>query len=90
MTAQAALLLLEASKGSSQVGDQGQGAEGAKDKDKGKEKKNFSEAVDATKAKEAEVKTKEADLKAKDAAISQPSQKPSCPQGQGLALRIFF
>ena len=90
LTAQAALPLLEASKGSSQAGDQGQGAKGAKDKDKGKEKKNFLEAADATKAKEEEVKTKEADPKAKDATISQPSQKPSCPQGQGLALRIFF
>ena len=35
----AALPLSEASKGPSQVGDQGQGADGAKDKGKGKETK---------------------------------------------------
>ena len=61
---QAALPPPEASKGSSQVGDQSQRAEGDKDKDKGKE---------------AEAKTKEADPKAKDTPTSQLSQKEDPP-----------
>ena len=44
-------------KGSSQAVDQGQGAEGAKDKGKGKEKKSSSEAKDAAKNKEPVAKT---------------------------------
>ena len=77
LTIQAAFPLPEASKGSSQAGDQGQGAKGDKDKGKGKEKKPSSEAKNAAKdkeaaakAKEAEAKTKEADPKAKDASTS--------------------
>ena len=77
LTIQAALPLPEASKGSSQAGDQGQAAEGDKDKGKGKEKKPSSEAKNAAKdkeaaakAKEAEAKTKEANPKAKDAPTS--------------------
>ena len=82
LTIQAALPLPEATKGSSQAGDQGQGAERDKDKGKGKEKKHSSEAMNAAKdkeiaakEKEAEAKTKEANPKAKDAPTSQPSQK---------------
>ena len=69
LTIQVALLLPQASKGPSQVGDQGQGADGAKDKGKGKETKSSSEAKDAAKvkAKETEAKTKETDSQAKDA-----------------------
>ena len=77
MTTQVTFPLPEASKGSSQAGDQGQGAEVAKDKDKGKETKPPSEAKDAAKAKEVavkaketEAKTKEVDPKAKDAPVS--------------------
>ena len=103
LTIQAALSLPEASKGSSQVGDQGQGAEGDKDKGKGKEKKPSSEAKNvakdqeaAAKAKEAKAKTKEADPKAKDAPTSQPSQKedPPAPKAKaqhlGFSCRLFF
>ena len=75
-----------ASKGSSQVGDQSQGVEGAKDKGKGKEKKSSSEAKDvakdkedAAKTKEAEAETIEANPKAKDTPTSQPSQKEDPP-----------
>ena len=82
LTIQAALPLPEASKGSSQTGDQGQETKGDRDKGKGKEKKSSSKAKNvakdkeaAAKAKEAEAKTKEADPKAKDAPTSQPSQK---------------
>ena len=69
-------------KGPSQAGDQGQGANGAEDKGKGKWTKPLLEAKDAAKAKEAEAKakeveakTKEADPKAKDTPPSQPRQK---------------
>ena len=86
LVAQTTLLLPEASKGSSKTGDQGQGAEGAKDKGKGKGTKPPSEAKDAAKAKEAEAKakkaeakTKKADPKAKDAPTSQPIQKEAPP-----------
>ena len=72
LVAQTALPPPEALKGSSETGDQGQGAEGARDKGKGT--KHPSEAKDATKAKEVEAKakeveakTKESNLKAKDA-----------------------
>ena len=82
MIAQALFPPSKASKGSSQAGDQGQGAEVAKDKGKGKEAKPPSEAKDATKtkdvavkAKKAEAKSKEADPKAKVAPASQPSKK---------------
>ena len=80
-------------KGSSEIGDQSQGVERAKDKGKGKGKgtKPPSEAKDATKAKEVEAKakeveakTKEADPKAKDALTIQQSQKeaPSPPKAK--------
>ena len=63
LTAQVALSLLEALKGPSQAGDQGQRAEVAKDKGKGKGTKPPSEAKDVVKAKakETEAKTKEND-----------------------------
>ena len=53
MVAQTALPPPEALKGSNEIGDQGQGAEGAKDKGKGKGKgtKPPSEAKDDAKAK---------------------------------------
>ena len=77
LTTQATLPLPEVSKRSSQAGDQGQVAEVAKDKGKGKEIKPPSEAKDAAKAKEVavkaketEAKTKEVDPKAKDAPVS--------------------
>nr|XP_023914078.1 uncharacterized protein LOC112025640 [Quercus suber] len=75
LTIQTAFPLPEASKGSNQASDQGQKAEGAKDRGKGKENKPSLESKDAAKAKEAaakekeaETKTKEIDPKAKDAA----------------------
>ena len=82
LTAQAALTLPEASKGPNQAGDQGQGADGAKDKgkgkgtkppletkdkDKGKGTKPPTEAKDVAKAKEAEAKAKEVEAKTKEA-----------------------
>ena len=63
LTIQAALPFPKASKGSSQAGDQGQGAEGDKDKGKGKEKKPSSEAKNAAKDREATAKAKEAKAK---------------------------
>ena len=76
LTTQAPLPPSEASKGSSQVGDQGQVIEVAKDKDKGKDAKVAAKAKGAAiKAKEAEDKNKEADLKVKDALAPQPSKK---------------
>ena len=92
LIAQAALPLPEASKGPNQAGDQGQGADGAKDKGKSKGTKPPSEAKDAAKAKEAEAKakeveakTKEADPKAKDAPTSQLSQKEDPPPPKAKA-----
>ena len=78
LVAQTTLLLPEASKGSSKTGDQGQGAEGAKDKGKGKGTKPPSEAKDAAKAKEAEAK-------AKDASTTQSSQKEAPPSSKAKA-----
>ena len=59
-----ALHFLEISKGSSQAGDQGQGAEGEKGKDKDKAKKPSAKAQDAAKVKEAKAGTQEVDSKA--------------------------
>ena len=72
LVAQTALPPSEALKGSNEARDQGQGAEGAKDKGKGtkppSKAKDVAKAKDVrAKAKEAEAETKEADLKAKDA-----------------------
>ena len=77
----------------SQVGDQGQGVGGAKDKGNDKEAKLPAEAKDVAKAKtqEIEAMNKETDPKAKDVPPSKPSQKedpPPPPQGQEVALRI--
>ena len=76
----------------SQVGDQGQGVGGAKDKGNDKEAKLLAEAKDVAKAKtqEIEAMNKETDPKAKDVPPSKPSQKedPPPPQGQEVALRI--
>ena len=69
MVVQTTILLLEASKGSNEIGDQCQGAEGAKDKGKGKGTKPSLEAKDATKAK-----NKEADPKTKDAAKAKEAE----------------
>ena len=69
-----ALPLPEISKGSSQAGDQGQGAEGEKGKGKDKGKKPSGKTKDAAKVKEAEAETQEVNPKAKDAPTSQPSQ----------------
>ena len=101
LISQTTFLLPEASKGSNETGDQGQGAEGAKDKGKGKGTKPPLEAKDAAKAKnkevdpkakeaeakakEAEAKTKEANPKAKDAPTSQPSQKEAPPPPKAKA-----
>ena len=71
--------LPEISKGSSQVGDQGQKVEGEKGKGKDKGKKPSAKAKDAAKAKEVEAETQEAEPKAKDAATTQPSQKEDPP-----------
>ena len=70
-----ALPLPEISKGSRQIGDQGQAVEGEKGKGKDKGKKPSAKAKDAAKAKEVEAEIQEVDPKAKDAPISQPSQK---------------
>ena len=51
LVVQTTILLLEASKGSNEIGDQCQRAEGAKDKGKGKGTKPPLEAKDAVKAK---------------------------------------
>ena len=75
---------------SSQVGDQGQGVEGEKGKDKGK--KPSIEAKDAAKTKEAEAGNQEIEPKAKDAPCSQPSQKEDPPakvQPLGFCLLCF-
>ena len=97
LTAQATLPFLEASKGPSQAGDQGQGADGAKDKGKGKGTKPPSEAKDTAKAKEAEAKakeveakTKEANPKVKDAPTSQSSQKENPPPSKAKAQHLGF
>ena len=74
-----AFSLPEVSKGSSQAGDQGQGAEGEKGKGKGKGKRSSTEAKDVAKAKEAKAEIQEVDPKAKDAPTSQPSQKEDPP-----------
>ena len=96
MTVQATLPPLEASKGPSQVGDQGQRAEVAKDKGKSKETKPRSKAKDAaeakdaaTKAKEVEFKSMEADPEDKDVSASQPSKKEDLPPPR-LSIRILF
>ena len=60
---------------SSQAGDQGQGAEGEKGKDKYNGKKPSAKAKDVAKVKEAEARIQEIDPKAKDAPNSQPSLK---------------
>ena len=82
LAAQDALPLLEASKGPIQASDQGQRADKARDKGKGKGSEPPSDAKDTAKAKEAEAKAKEAeakikkvDPKAKDTPTSQLSQK---------------
>ena len=62
---------------SSQVGDQGQEAEGEKGKDKGK--KPSAKAKDAAKMKEIKAGNQEIDPKAKDAPCSQLSQKEDPP-----------
>ena len=85
-----ALLSPKISKESSQAGDQGQGVEGEKDKDKGK--KQLAKAKDAAKMKEAEAGNQEIDPKAKDAPCSQPSQKedpPAKAQPLGFYLICF-
>ena len=84
LTTQATLTLLEAAKGPSQVGDQSQGVEGAKDKGKDKETKPLAKAKDATKAKtqEIEARNKEIDPKAKDVPPSKPSQKEDPPKAK--------
>ena len=82
LTTQATLPLPEALKAFSQAGDQGQGADGVKDKGKAKRTKPPSEAKDVAKAKEAaakakevETKIKEVDPKAKDAPAKEVEAK---------------
>ena len=92
LTVQATLPPLEASKGPSQVGDQGQRAEVAKDKGKSKETEPRSEAKDvATKAKEVEFKSKEADLRTKMILpLSRARKKTFLLQGLVLGFYFFF
>ena len=79
------------SKGSSEAGDQGQGAEGEKGKGKDKGKKPFAKAKDAAKLKEVEAKIQKVDLKAKNAPSSQPSQKEDPPaKAQPLGFPFSF
>ena len=86
-----ALPLPKISKGSSQAGDQGQGAEGEKGEGKDKGKQPSAKAKDAAKVKEAEAKTQEVDPKAKDVLGSQPSQKEDPPaKVQPLGFLILF
>ena len=66
LTTHAALPLPKTLKGPNQASDQGQGADGVKDKGRGKVTKPPSKAKDADKAKEAKAKTKDANPKAKD------------------------
>ena len=58
--------LAEIMKGSSQAGDQGQGAEGEKGKGKGKGRKLSAKSKDTAKEKEVEVETQGANPQAKD------------------------
>ena len=69
-----AIPLTETVKGSSQAGDQGQGAKGEKGKGKGKGKKLSAKSKDAAKEKAAEAENQGADPQAKDVPSSQPSQ----------------
>ena len=92
LTTQAPLPPSEASKGSSQAGDQGQRAEVDNDKGKSKETKPSSKAKDAAKAKdvtikakEVEAKSKEADPKTKDTPASQRSKKEDPPPPKAKA-----
>ena len=72
-----AIPLTEATKGSSQVGDQGQGAEG--EKGKGKGKKLPAKSKDAAQEKPTEAETHGADPQAKDVPPSLPSQNEDPP-----------
>ena len=74
-----AIPLAEITKGSSQVGDQGQGPEVEKGKGKGKGKKLSSKSKDVAKEKEAEAETQGANPQAKDVPFSQPSQNEDPP-----------
>ena len=85
LTTEAPLPPLEVLEDSSQVGDQEQGANKAKDKGKGKEVQAPSEAKDAVKAKDVAAKAKEVENKskdvatAKDALVSKPGNKEDPP-----------
>jgi len=74
-----AILLAETTKGSSQVADQGQGAEGKKGKGKGKGRKISAKSKDATKEKAAEAEDHGVDPQAKDVPPSQPGQNEDPP-----------
>ena len=69
-----AISLAETTKGSSQVVDQGQGAEGEKGKGKGKGKILSTKSKDATKEKAVKAKDHGVDPQAKDVPPSQPGQ----------------
>ena len=89
---QAALTLSKAVKIPSQVGDQGQGVGGAKDKGNDKEAKLPAKAKDVAKAKtqEIEAMNKETDPKAKDVPPSKPSQKEDPPKAKKQLLRFIL
>ena len=74
-----AIPITEITKGSSQVTDQGEEAEGEKGKGKGKGKKPSSKSKDPSKDKVAEAKGHGVDPKAKDVPPSQPEQKEDPP-----------
>ena len=80
-----AILLTKTTKGSSQIGDQGQGAEGKKDKGK----KLFAKSRDATKEKATKVENQGADPQVKDVPSSHPSQNEDPPaNAQLLGFRL--
>lgn len=76
-----AIPIAEITKGSSQVTDQGEDAEGEKGKGKGKDKgkKLSSKSKDPSKEKVAEAEGYGVDPKAKDVPPSQPKQKEDPP-----------
>ena len=86
-----AIPLAETTKGSSQAGDQGQGAEGEKGKGKGKGKKLPAKSKDAAQEKPTEAKNQGVDPQAKDVFSSQPNQNEDPPaEAQALGFRLSY
>ena len=82
-----AIPLIETAKGSSQAGEQGQGAEG----EKGKGKKLFAKSKDAAQEKPTEAENQGADPQANDVPSSQPSHNEDPPaEAQPLRFLLSF